>query len=283
MKKIVSGTLGVIVAMAVFFLTAPPSATLVTAAPTVDSIQPAPALASSAAAISKAPCHSDAIEAGAARQFSIGRLASQVQLELSAGLDDPASVLAKAGQGQSAAAIAMLYLAANCSRFRGRFDFLGLVPDDVDLPPRQTCRKLPPQLRNSPLTSLDPALSNSAEAQLLYAANGLVVRQARLADGVEGQSGQDNDELATIERNALRAAHAGLGEAYLFLASHYDDGSFGVANANQALYFAQQFHADRPDSGEAQRLAYFKQRLQDAGQPSTACGNGLPALRDFRR
>ncbi|MQA23700.1 hypothetical protein [Rugamonas rivuli] len=108
---------------------------------------------------------------------------------------------------------------------------------------------------------------------MLAAANGLVVHQVGLADGANAQG----DQLASIERNALSAAGAGLAEANLFLAMHYDDGSLGPADAGKAMYFAQNFHPDRADPGEAERLAYFKQRLASEGRAATACSTGTGA------
>lgn len=272
MKKIVSGvSAGVLIVAGLtwWFVTLPPLPPAVAIRP-VDGGPPAHRPTVSVEAAAYPPCTPRVPDAGKARQFSIARLAGQVQAALSAGLDEPEAVRQEAEQGQPAAAIAMLYLAANCSRFRGRFEFFGLVPDDVALPSSATCHRLAPPLRRNPLATLDSVLPHSAEARLLAAANGLVVHQVRLADGANVQG----DQLAAIERNALSAAGAGLAEANLFLAMHYDDGSLGPADARKAMYFAQNFHPDRADPGAAARLAYFKQRLASEGPAAGACGTG---------
>lgn len=279
MKKTIYGALVAGAGFAAFLLSASPSSVApADAGHAAWPTQSVPAPVTSVAASSHAPCEQATAEPDEIRQFSISRLAGQVQLELSTALTDPASALTKAEQGHSAAAIAVLYLAANCSRLRGRFDFFGLVPDDLDLPSMRTCRQLPRQLRRSPLTVLDKVIEAAPEAQLLYAANGLLVRQARLAEVVPGSPGRDDaelaSELASIEKKALRAAHAGVSEAYLFLAMHYDDGSLGAVDAHKASYFARQFHAERPDAGAARRLAYFKQRSPSEAAPAAPCGKG---------
>ena len=172
----------------------------------------------------------------------------------------PQYLISEAKLGNSAAAVAAFHSIAGCTRFADYYDFLGTVADDNMPLSADQCKEIPASFISSPLSIFSATVDKPPEVKLILAKNLLIELTARVGED-KITAAERQRELIIIENLALGAAQAQLPDAYLFLAWHYDAGTFGAADPLKAQQFSEMYRPTPDDLSYRNGLTYFRQRI----------------------